>query len=99
MNRSLSTAVVALFVVTGCSTGQGIEAASPSIGGPGQSPSPNATTNTKPTAAASPTASNVPGWFPDSPLQAGTYTVAPFAPPNGEGVCHAPPQAGCSETA
>jgi hypothetical protein len=25
--------------------------------------------------------------------------VAPFSPPNGEGVCHAPPQAGCTETA
>jgi hypothetical protein len=93
-------AVLALFVVTGCSTGQGIEsgAAPPSVGGPGPSPTPSATMTTKPTQPASPSASNVPADFPDSPLQAGTYTVAPFAA-GTERLCNASPQPGCTETA
>ena len=34
--------------------------------------------------------------FPDGPLPAGTYTVAPFV--TGDGMCHVPPQSGCTET-
>ena len=45
---------------------------------------------------ASPSASSVPADFPDSPLRAGTYTVAPFLA-GGQGVCHTPPQSGCVE--
>ncbi len=46
----------------------------------------------------SPSASPVLNGFPEAPLKAGTHTIAPFAPPNGEGVCHQPPQPGCTET-
>jgi hypothetical protein len=103
MNRSFSVAVVALFVISGCSTGQGIAsgAVSPSIGGAG--PSLTARPSSMPTAAPSqavapsptalPSASNVPAEFPYGPMKAGTYTVAPFAGPD----CSAPPLPGCSD--
>jgi hypothetical protein len=76
----------------------------PDQGSVGSVPSPSASPTASPSTApaspvASPSASNVPAWFPDSELQAGTYTVAPFSPPLGEGVCHVPPQAGCTENA
>jgi hypothetical protein len=104
MNRTSSGAVFALFVMAGCSTGQGTQsgAASPSIAGPDQSPTPIATTTTEPTAAPTPIASPLPSGalteFPDGPLPAGTYTLAPFTAA-GEGMCHVPPQPGCTETA
>lgn len=98
MNRSFSVAVV-VFLIAGCSTGQGIQsgAPSPSVGVAGPSPTPDATMTKTPTQTASPSASNVPAEFPDSPLQAGRYTVAPFV--GREALCHVPPQAGCTETA
>lgn len=102
MNRTLLVAVVALVVITGCSTGQRVEsgAASPSVGGP-ESVTPNATTTARPTAAPTPKASPPPGGtlteFPEGPLPAGTYTLAPFTA-RGEGMCHQPPQPGCTET-
>ncbi len=100
MNRRVQVAVVALLVMTGCSTG----AASPSIGGPGQSVTPDATTTSSPTQTpsppptASPFASDVLTEFPEGPLPAGTYTLAPFTAAR-EGMCHQPPQSGCTETA
>jgi hypothetical protein len=70
----------------------------PSTGvGPGPSPTPTPTASPTPTPTASPSAS-VPADFPDSPLKAGTYTVAPFGA-GTDRLCHAPPQAGCTETA
>ena len=79
----------AFFVLrpTGSSTGVG----------PGPSPTPTPTPTASPTPTTSPSAS-VPADFPDSPLKAGTYTVAPFAA-GTDRLCHAPPQAGCTETA
>jgi hypothetical protein len=102
MNRRFATVmVVALFVISGCTTGQESQsgAASPSIG-LAQSPTPIATTTTTaaPTPIASPSASNVLTEFPEGPLPAGTYTLAPFTAA-GEGMCHQPPQSGCTETA
>ena len=106
MNCSFSVAVVAVLVIAGCSTGQGTQtgAASPSIGEPHPSPAPIATatpatptTPTTPTVIASPSASAALTGFPEGPLKAGTHTAAPLNTANGEGVCHAPPQPGCSE--
>jgi hypothetical protein len=73
----------------------------PGEGGVGTLPSPSASPASSPSTAppsptASPLASNVPAKFPEGPLQAGTYTVAPFS--SGLGMCHVPPQSGCSET-
>jgi hypothetical protein len=59
------------------------------VGGPVASPSPSPT--------ASPFASNVLTEFPEGPLPAGTYVLAPFTPA-GEGMCHVPAQSGCTET-
>ena len=102
MNRRLAAVVViSLFAITGCTTGQlsGGGSASPSLAAPSSpSPTPSATMTTKPTQPSSPSASNVPADFPESPLEAGTYTVAPFAA-GTERLCHAPPQPGCTETA
>jgi hypothetical protein len=100
MNRSLSIAIVALFAIAGCSTGLQSGAPSPSVGGTGPSPTPVATTTTTaaPSQTASPSGSNVLTEFPEGPLPAGTYTLAPFAGA-GEGMCHLPPQSGCTETA
>ncbi len=73
----------------------------PGQGSVGSVPSPSASPASSPSAAppspvASPSASNMPARFPETELQAGTYTVAPFS--SGEGMCHVPPQSGCSET-
>ena len=101
MNCSFSAAVVALFVIAGCSTGQGTQsgAASPSIGGLDQSPaqSPTTTPAAAPTPVGSPSPGGAPTEFPEGPLPAGTYTLAPFTA-RGEGMCHVPPQSGCTET-
>jgi hypothetical protein len=68
------------------------------VGAPGPSASPASLPSTvPPSAIASPSPSDVPAAFPDSPLPAGTYTIAPFTAA-GEGMCHAPPQSGCTET-
>ena len=87
--------LVTAIVVVGCGTGPGVAsgAASPTTG------SMPATTTAQPTTAApsritSPSASNVPAEFPDGPMPAGTYTVAPF-----ESTCLVPPQPGCTDTA
>ena len=98
MNRSFSVAFVALFVITGCATGQGIEsgAVSPSLGGLDRSPAPIATTAARPVASPSPSGPLTE--FPEGRLAAGTYTLAPFTA-RGEGMCHMPPQSGCTETA
>ena len=83
------------------------------LGRPGQSvvggPSPTPTSATSPTPGptpsqaaapspmASPSTSNVLTKFLEGPLRAGTYVLAPFTAV-GEGMCHVPPQAGCTET-
>jgi hypothetical protein len=73
-----------------------------SVGGPGPTLSPTAPSPTPSQAPASspiaaPSPSGAPTRFPSGPLPAGTYVLAPFTAA-GEGVCHAPPQSGCSET-
>ena len=99
MNRSLSVALVALFVIAGCSTEQGIQsgAVSPSIGGPDQTATPKTTTTT--------TAAPTPSAMPSKTLEpighripAGPNVSRPFAPPKGFGVCVIPPQAKCRES-
>jgi hypothetical protein len=74
----------------------------PGQGSVGSVPSPSASPASSPSTAppspiASPSTSNGPATFPEGSLEAGTYTVAPFTAA-GEGMCHAPPQAGCTET-
>jgi hypothetical protein len=76
MNRTFLVTVVALFLITGCSTGQVVEsgAASPSKVGTGQSPTPNATSTTKPTQSASPGGPQDINVVPNfAPLKPGPY--------------------------
>ena len=70
------------------------------IGLPPASPTPTPTPTPSPAVPspiASPSPSKVLTGFPEGPLQAGTYALAPFTAA-GEGMCHAPPQSGCTET-
>jgi len=87
---AVAAAAVAVIVFVGLRLlpGQG------SVGGP--PPSESASPSLSP--IASPSASNVPAEFPNGPLEAGTYRAAPFAA-GMEGMCHLPPQSGCTETA
>ena len=94
MNRACSLAVVVVFAIAGCATGQGVAtgAASPATAAPattspsGQTPSPSK----------SPSSSPSPARIPDGPLAAGTYTFQPFAGPGG--LCMPESlQAGCIE--
>ena len=99
MNNALKVAIVAVAVVVIAVIGFNLVPRQGGIGGPGPSPtaSPTQTPAPTPSPIASPSASNVPAEFPDTPLQAGSYTVAPFA--GREALCHMPPQPGCIETA
>jgi hypothetical protein len=100
MNSALKVAMAALAVVAVAIVGTNLLQRSGGVGGTGPSPTANPTQTPAPTPSpvASPTDSNVPATLPESPLEAGTYTVAPFSGA-GEGMCHAPPQPGCTETA
>jgi hypothetical protein len=103
MNRSISVAVVALCLIAGCSTARETEnpVVPPSVRGIDRSPAAIATNTLEPTPPVSATASPLPSGtlteFPEGPLAAGTYTLAPFTAA-GEGMCHIPPQPGCTET-
>jgi hypothetical protein len=68
------------------------------VGGPGPSVSPAPTASpATPSPTASPSPSGPLTEFPEGPLPAGTYTLAPYTA-RGEGMCHMPPQPGCTET-
>ena len=99
MNSIAKFAIAAAAVAVVAFVGLRLLPGEGNIGGPGPSPSASlasSPTPAPPSATASPSASNVPARFPEGPLQAGPYTVAPFT--SGVGMCHVPPQAGCSET-
>ena len=82
--------VVAVFLATGCATGQGLVSGTPA----GASLATQTVAQTpSPTASASPSPSPSPARIPDGPLAAGTYTFQPFAGPGG--LCMG--QAGCTE--
>lgn len=98
MNNAWKLAIAAAAVVVVALVGINLLPHSGGVGGPGPSPTSNPTQTPLRSPIASPSASNVPADFPDSPLPAGSYTVAPFAA-GTDRLCHAPPQAGCSETA
>lgn len=100
MNIGLKFVIAAVAVVVVAIVGINLLPRNGGIGGSGPSPTATPTQSPAPTPSrlASPSASNVPAQFPNSSMHAGTYTVAPFAPP-GEGVCHDPPQTGCTEDA
>ena len=92
MNRSYSVAVVALLVVTGCSSGQG--SGSGSVASPTSTPTPTASpSEARPSAAPSPSFEVI-----GERLAAGTHTARPFDPalPEPWGVCAG--QSGCAET-
>ena len=100
MNRLFSAAVVALFVMTACSTGQGTPtgAASPSMGGPGQSPTPVATATTSPTRTPRPTPTPAASQaLPEGPLAAGTYELAPFTRTGAYQWCFGFGPTGCAD--
>jgi hypothetical protein len=95
MNRSGSVAVVALFVITGCATGQEGTNVTPSTAIPAaQNVAP--TSSPTPPAAPSSSPSPSPARIPDGKLAAGTYTFQPFAGPGGLCVGESL-QAGCVE--
>ncbi len=92
MNRSLSVAVVALLLITGCSAGQG--SGSVVVASPTSTP----TTTPRPSDAQS-TATPSPSFeVIGERLAAGTHTARPFDPalPEPWGVCAGQP--GCTET-
>jgi hypothetical protein len=64
------------------------------VGGPVPTSTPTESPTPIPSATPSPT-----GPVGLGPLQAGQHMAKPFAPPYGNGVCHDPPQPGCSDTA
>jgi hypothetical protein len=89
MNTPIRIAVAAAAVVAVAVVGFNFLPRQGGVGGPAASPSPNV--------SPSPSASNVLTEFPEGPLPAGTYVLAPFTPA-GEGMCHVPAQSGCTET-
>ena len=100
MNNALKIAIVAAAVVVIAVVGFNLVPRQGGIGGPGPSPtaSPRRQTPTQtPTPTPSPLPSGVLTEFPEGPLPAGTYTLAPYTAA-GEGMCHVPPQSGCTET-
>ncbi len=106
MNTALKFAIAAVAVVVVALVGITLLPRSGGVGGsgpgatatPSGTPTPTPSMTAPPSPIVSPSAATVPNGFPEGPLQAGTHTIAPFAPPNGEGVCHQPPQPGCTET-
>jgi hypothetical protein len=92
MDRSISVAVVALFVITGCSAGRG--SGSGAVASPTSTPTPT-TGPIGSLSGATPSASfEVIG----ERIAAGTHTARPFDPalPEAWGVCAS--QSGCTET-
>ncbi len=87
-------AVVVVFAIAGCATGQGVAtgAASPATAAPATT-SPSGQT---PSSSKAPSPSPSPARIPAGPLAAGTYTFQPFAGPGG--LCMPESlQAGCIE--
>ena len=101
MRRICSAAVVALFVIAGCASGQGVASGTPAEASlaieavaPTASPTPLPTQRPTPSPSTPPSPS--PARFPDGPLAAGTYTTQPFA--GHGGLCvDENRQAGCTE--
>ena len=101
MNNALKVAIVAAAVVVIAVVGFNLVPRQAGIGGPGPSPTASPTATQTPTQTPTPTPSPLPSGvlteFPEGPLTAGTYTLAPYTAA-GEGMCHVPPQSGCTET-
>jgi hypothetical protein len=99
MNNFAKFAVSAAAVVVVAIVGINLLPKAGGVGGPGPSQTPGL--SSLPTAASTPIPSPSPSGalteFPEGPLPAGTYTLAPFTAA-GEGMCHQPPQPGCAET-
>jgi hypothetical protein len=91
--RVAAAAVIGVLVVGGALFMLG-RLGQTGVGGPG----PTSTPTQSPTPIPSPTPSPT-GPVGEGSLQAGQHMAKPFAPPNGNGVCHDPPQPGCSDTA
>jgi hypothetical protein len=91
--RVATAAVIGVLVVGGAIFILGRPGQS-GVGGPGPTSTPTESPTPIPSATPSPT-----GPVGEGPLQAGQNMAKPFAPPNGNGVCHDPPQPGCSDTA
>ena len=98
MNNTVKLAIAAVAVVVVAVVGITLLPRSGGVGGSGPGPTSRPGQTAAPSPIASPSASGALTGFPEAPLQAGTHTFAPFAPPDGEGVCHAPPQPGCTES-
>ncbi len=90
MNRACTVAVVALFMIMGCSTGQ--EVATGAATSATAAPTPT-TSPPGPTPSPSKSPSPSPALFPNGPLPAGNYTIQPFVGPGW--LCVG--QAGCTE--
>ena len=94
--RVATAAVIGVLVVGGALFILGRPGQS-DIGGPG--PTATSTPSTSPTPVPSASASPSPGPIGAGPLEPGQQMAQPFAPPLGNGVCHDPPQPGCTDTA
>ena len=105
MNNALKFAIAAAALLVVAVVGISLLPRQGGIGssGSGETPRPSASPSAAPSQAvapssiASPSASKALTEFPEGPLQAGTYVLAPFTAA-GEGMCHTPPQSGCTET-
>jgi len=92
MKRTLAGVVAAVFVMAGCTTGQGVGSGAPA------SPKPASTPTATPPSAA-PSTQPTPGTMAihQGPLVAGTYQATPFAQ-SGSDACFVPPQPGCIDS-
>ena len=88
--RVATAAVIGVLVVGGALFLLGRPGPS-DVGGPGRTSTPTESPTPNPSATLSP--------IGVGPLEAGQHMAKPFAPPYGNGVCHDPPQPGCSDTA
>ena len=92
MNGYMKIAIAAAAVVVVAFVGINLLPRSGGIGPPAPTPSPTAS----PSPSKSPPPSPSPARIPDGPLAAGNYTTQPFT---DNGLCFAPPQPGCTESA
>jgi hypothetical protein len=90
---ALLTALLGAVAVAGaCGAGQG------SLTGSVALPTPTPTMTTSPPSATPMATPSATPFVIGFRLPAGSHSSTPFAPPQGEGVCAIPPQAGCRES-
>jgi hypothetical protein len=97
MNNPLKIAIAGVAIVVVAIVGISVLPRSGGVGGSGPGPTSIPTETAAPPSTAPPSTSSALPGFIDGPVRAGTYVLAPFTAA-GEGMCHVPPQSGCTET-